>query len=249
MRFFEESERGERREDGDAGQHGEDQAPGAEEQNRCAKRGPDQRRGAEHDGDRGELQARLSALEQVANDRSRQDADRSRARPLHKAEGEQRVNRRGKRRASGAESEYYKAGRHNCLAAEPVRERTDHDRRARKAGAEDGDHRRRLRLGGMKIGLDERQARKRHVDRQRRQGCEQGEKEREPEPVNAESGHRTVAPPPIARSSSLRDARAFVASRLSSCSHRRSRLRVRRPAVVCRRAEWSRLDPRQNGVG
>ena len=40
----------------------------------------------------------------------------------------------------------------------------------------------------MKIGLDQRQARQRHIDRQRRQGGEHGEKQREPEPVNVEAG-------------------------------------------------------------
>ena len=40
----------------------------------------------------------------------------------------------------------------------------------------------------MKIGLDQRQARQRGIDRERRQDGEQGEKEGEPEPVNVEAG-------------------------------------------------------------
>ena len=47
----------------------------------------------------------------------------------------------------------------------------------------------------MKIGLDQRQARQRHVDRERRQGSEQGKKQREPKPVNVETGHQAGAVP------------------------------------------------------
>ena len=195
MRFLEQDERDERDEDGDAGQHDEDRAPGAEEQNRRAERRRDQRRDAEHDRDRGELQARLPALEQVADDRPRQDADRPRARPLHQAKGEQRADRGRERRARRAEREQDEARAHDRLAAEPVGERADHDRRGREAGDEDRDRRRRFGLRRMKIGLDQRQARQRHVDRQRRQGREQGEKEREPDPVDIEAGHQAGAAP------------------------------------------------------
>ena len=64
--------------------------------------GRDQRRDAEHERDRGELQARLPALEQVADDRPRQDADRSGARPLHQAKSEQHADRGRERRARRA---------------------------------------------------------------------------------------------------------------------------------------------------
>jgi hypothetical protein len=45
----------------------------------------------------------------------------------------------------------------------------------------------------MKIGLNQRQAWQRHVDRQRRQGGEQAEKEREPEPMDVEAGRWRAA--------------------------------------------------------
>ena len=51
--------------------------------NRRAERRGDQRRDAEHDRNRGELQPRLATFEQVADDRPRQDADRAGARALH----------------------------------------------------------------------------------------------------------------------------------------------------------------------
>ena len=195
MRFLEQDEGDERDEDGDAGQHGEDEAPGAEEQNCRAKRRRDQRRDAEHERDRGKLEARLPALEQVADDRPRQDADRSGARPLHQAKGEQHADRGRERRARDAQREQDEARAHDRLAAEPVGKRADRDRRAREAGDEDRNRRRRFRLRRVEIGLDQRQARQRHVDRQRRQGGEQTEKEREPEPVDIEAGHQGGAAP------------------------------------------------------
>ena len=90
--------------------------------------------------------------------------------------------------ARRAEREQGEADEHDRLAAEPVGERADHDRRGREAGDEDRDRRRRFRLRRMEIGLDQRQARQRHVDRQRRQGRERGEKEREAEPDGRWSG-------------------------------------------------------------
>ena len=81
------------------------------DKNRGAERRRDQRRDAEYERDRGELQARLAALEQVADDRPRQDADRSGARSLHQAKGEQRVDRGRERRARRAEREQSEADR------------------------------------------------------------------------------------------------------------------------------------------
>ena len=102
MRFLEQSDGGDRGEDGHAGQHDKNQTPGAEGQNFSPKRGRDQRRNAEYDRNRGELQASLAALKQVADDRPRQNADRSGARSLHQAKGEQRMDRGGESRARGA---------------------------------------------------------------------------------------------------------------------------------------------------
>jgi hypothetical protein len=177
----------------DAGQHAEDQAPGADEQNPGAEGRGDQRGDAEHERDGGEVQARLPALEEIADDRSRQDADRPGAGPLHQAKGEQRVDRGRERRARRSEREHRQPNQHDRFAAEPVGERADHNRRGRETGDEDRNRRRRLRLRRMKIGLDQRQARQRHVDRQRRQGGERGEKEREAEPVDVRAGHRRRA--------------------------------------------------------
>src|SRR6185312_13747451 len=172
---------------------GEDQPPGAEDEDRRAERGRDQRRDAEYDGDRGELEAGLPALEQVADDRPRQDAEPSGGCPLHQTKGEQRADRGRERRAGRTQREQDEGRPHDPLAAEAVGERADDDRRAREAGDEDGDRRRRFRLRRAKIGLDQRQAWQRHVDRQRRQGGQHAEKEREPEPANGEPGHRTGA--------------------------------------------------------
>ena len=165
MGFVEQSEGGDRRERTDAGQQDKNQTPGAEGQNRAAERWRDERRDAEHDRNRRQLHAGLTALEQVADDRPRQDAYRSSARPLHQAKGEQGVNRGRERGPRGAEREQSEADHHDRPAAEPVGKRAGHDRRAREAGDEDGDHRRRFRLRRMKIGLDQRQAWQRHVDR------------------------------------------------------------------------------------
>ena len=93
MGFLEQRDGGDRGEDRHAGQHDENQTPGAEGQDFSPKRGRNQRRDAEHDRNRGELQASLAALEQVADNRPRQNADRSGARSLHQAKGEQRVDR------------------------------------------------------------------------------------------------------------------------------------------------------------
>ena len=57
----------------------------------------DERRDAEDERDRGQLQARLAALEQIADDRARQDADRAGGCALHQAKGEQRLDRRRER--------------------------------------------------------------------------------------------------------------------------------------------------------
>ena len=138
MRFLKLSDR-DRGEDGYAGQHDKDQTPGAEEQDARPDRRRNQRRDPEDDRNRGELHAGLAALEQIADDRSRQNADCSGARALRKAKGEQRMDRGSERRARGAEAVERKAGRHDRLAAEPVGERTDHDRRAREARDEDRD--------------------------------------------------------------------------------------------------------------
>src|SRR3984957_3080437 len=105
MRFLEQSEGGDRREDGNTGQHDKNQTPGAEGQDGATKRRSDQRRDAEHDRNRRQLQAGLSALEEVADDRSRQDANRSSARSLHQAKCEQYVNRGRERGSRGAERE------------------------------------------------------------------------------------------------------------------------------------------------
>ncbi len=183
-----------RHDDGaDAGQDGEDQAPGADKQNPGPERWRDERRNAEHQRDGGEVQARLPAFEQIADDRPRQDPDRAGARPLHQAKGEQGVDRGRERRARCSEREHREPNQHDGLAAEPVGERPDHDRRGREAGDEDRDRRRRFRLRRMEIGLDQRQARQRHVDRQRREGSECGEEEGEAESVDVGTGHRRRA--------------------------------------------------------
>ena len=47
----------------------------------------------------GELEARLAPLEQVADDRARQDADRAGGCALHEAKGEQRLDRAARARS------------------------------------------------------------------------------------------------------------------------------------------------------
>jgi hypothetical protein len=73
------------------------------------------------------------------------------------------------------------------LQAGPVGERPDHERRGRESSEKDRDRRRGLRLGGVEVGLDIRQTWERHVDRQRRQDGEPGEKERKRAPVGVEA--------------------------------------------------------------
>src|ERR1700722_8978615 len=195
MGFFEQRNGGDRGDDRHAGQHHENQTPGPKGQDLSPERGRNQRRDAEYDRNSGELEASLAALKQIADNRSRQYPNRSGARSLHQAKREQRMNRGGESRARGAEREQSKADRHDRLAAEPVRKRTDYDRRAREARDEDRDRRRRFRLRRMKLRLDQRQARQRHVDRQRRQRGEEGEEYREPETMNVEAGHQACASP------------------------------------------------------
>ena len=126
-------------------------------------------------------------FEQVADDRARQHPDRAGADALKKPEGKQRVDRRRERAARGAKREEEDPGQHHRLAAEAVGERADDERRGREAGEKDGDGGRGLRLGGAEIGLEEPEARQRHVDRQRRQRGQGGQKRREAKSVNVEA--------------------------------------------------------------
>ena len=87
------SEREERDDGADRDEDEEDRAPGSEEEDARAERRRDQRSDAEHERDAGELQARGPALEQVADDGARQNADRARADALDEPESEQRADR------------------------------------------------------------------------------------------------------------------------------------------------------------
>ena len=88
MGFLEQRNGGDRGDDRHAGQHNENQTPGAKRQDLSPNRGRNQRRDAEYDRNRGELQASLPALKQVADNRPRQNADRPGARSLHQAKRE-----------------------------------------------------------------------------------------------------------------------------------------------------------------
>ncbi len=187
VRLIEQKEGDERDGGANARQQHIDDAPGAERQDCGADRRRDQRRDAEDQRNRGNVHSGLMPVEQVADDRARQHPDRAGADPLEKPEGKQRADRERERAACGAKREDEDPGQHHRLSAEPVRERADDERRGRKAGEKDRDGGRGLRLGGAEIGLDEPEARQRHVDRQRRQRGQGGQKGREAESVNVEA--------------------------------------------------------------
>ena len=117
------------------------------------------------------------------------------AAPCSQTKGEQRFDRGRERRARRAKREEGEAGEHDRLAAEAVGERPYQERSGRETGEEDRDRRRRFRLGRVEIGLEERQARQRHIDRQWRQDRQRGEKQREAEPMDVEAHHQAGAPP------------------------------------------------------
>ena len=72
---------------------------------------------------------------------------------------------------------------HHGLAAEPVGQRPDHDRRRRKAGQKDRDRRGRLSGRRAEIGLHQADARQGHVGGERRKRREPAEQRRQSEPM------------------------------------------------------------------
>ena len=172
--------------DAEGRERGIDQPPGSDRKQACAQRRSDQRRGAEHDRDGCKLQPRLAALEHVADDRARQHGDRPRAGALYDARDDQHHDRRRERAADRRQGEKRKPGQQHGLAAEPVGERADGERRGRKSDEEDGDRGGRLSRTRAEIRLDQTDARKGHVGRERRNRRKAAEQRSEPPPVNIE---------------------------------------------------------------
>ena len=114
------------------------------------------------------------AFEQAAYDRARQHADRARADALDKPEREQRGDQWRERATEAAE----RASPASITGLRPKRSASGPTARGggREAGEKDRDRRRGLALVRAEFGLNERQARQRHVDRERRQHGHRGEK-------------------------------------------------------------------------
>ena len=139
-----------------------------------------------------EEEAQFAGVEEIAHDGARQDPDRAGPRALDQAEAEQRADRWRERGAETAEREEEEPADQRRLAAEAVGERTDEERRSREAGEEDRDGGGGLSLGRGEIGLDERQTRQRHVDRQRRQRRHRGQKDQKSATMNVEGRHDSL---------------------------------------------------------
>ena len=138
MRFLKPERREERDNGADATGRGRSRAR-SQRQDARAERRRDQRSDAKDERDAGELEAPGPAVEQVADDGPRQNADRARADALKEPENKQRADRRGERAAERAEREKTNPGEHHRFAAVSVRERAHRDRRGREAGDEDRD--------------------------------------------------------------------------------------------------------------